>query len=651
MNRKFKLFFSLASLCLSVAMLCFGVYSAMSVSYTVNGSVSYEVKDVFVNINTRIYRATSDTPIDESQNNANVTTITNAGENISSDFAQLTGEGYTNQFEGYDAETGSVTEPGASNYDVPEYNVPNLTYGAPDDTDQTGYAFYIVIDIANYGSQSVHAIVTNETTVSTQNTYFSVPTGINIAPRGENTYTTGRLVIGLALQDVTRSASGDFGFKVEIGMGETTFGYSNIQLSSSETTAVVKSVTVGSSTTTYEDASFASVGTISMGAQEIAPKEELTAKIVLSAKDSTSSYQRVRLTYENLPDGLRVNSTSIFLPKDGEEKTYTIKFYNQTQQTQQPISLENVQVTVSLEDVKSLLMQDTDYYYVEMGTVMRATENEYIRWRYVADTTRTQGSSTPTDLSSLNGTYLLETNLTVEYIIEPYNILINNLTQEGMQAIDEYLANNYTGTVCAYQSQIYVPDTSDNDVTNAEYGTNANEYKTSTVRRWMNYTGDNKVVKHSSWVEAGVTIGIGSQEGNTISVGENTQAQASNMVTDLNIDIEQDIIYKQIFARSLTNDLYKDISEEGQALTVPQGDVYGLSDTGSDKFWLLSVAEANTIFTSDEEEQRLDIWWLRSPYSSDTFGAYYVGDVGVIISHLVIIFNAARPAFQIGGNV
>ena len=651
MNRKFKLFFSLASLCLSVAMLCFGVYSAMSVSYTVNGSVSYEVKDVFVNINTRIYRATSDTPIDESQNNANVTTITNAGENISSDFAQLTGEGYTNQFEGYDAETGSVTEPGASNYDVPEYNVPNLTYGAPDDTDQTGYAFYIVIDIANYGSQSVHAIVTNETTVSTQNTYFSVPTGINIAPRGENTYTTGRLVIGLALQDVTRSASGDFGFKVEIGMGETTFGYSNIQLSSSETTAVVKSVTVGSSTTTYEDASFASVGTISMGAQEIAPKEELTAKIVLSAKDSTSAYQRVRLTYENLPDGLRVNSTSIFLPKDGEEKTYTIKFYNQTQQTQQPISLENVQVTVSLEDVKSLLMQDTDYYYVEMGTVMRATENEYIRWRYVADTTRTQGSSTPTDLSSLNGTYLLETNLTVEYIIEPYNILINNLTQEGMQAIDEYLANNYTGTVCAYQSQIYVPDTSDNDVTNAEYGTNANEYKTSTVRRWMNYTGDNKVVKHSSWVEAGVTIGIGSQEGNTISVGENTQAQASNMVTDLNIDIEQDIIYKQIFARSLTNDLYKDISEEGQALTVPQGDVYGLSDTGSDKFWLLSVAEANTIFTSDEEEQRLDIWWLRSPYSSDTFGAYYVGDVGVIISHLVIIFNAARPAFQIGGNV
>ena len=615
---------------------------------------------MFVNINTRVYRATSTTPIGESQNNANVTTITNAGENISSDFAQLTGEGYTNQFEGYDAEEGTVTQPGVSNYDVPEYNVPNLTYGAPDDAEQTGYAFYIVIDIANYGSQSVHAIVTNKTTVSTQNTYFSVPTGINIAPRGENAYTTGRLVIGLALQDVTRSASGDFSFKVEIGMGEATFGYSNIQLSDSETTAVVKSVTVGSSTTTYEDASFASVGTISMGAQEIAPKEELTAKIVLSANNSTSAYQRVRLKYENLSDklaeegelnGLRINSTSIFLPQDGEEKTYTIKFYNQTQQ---PISLENVQVTVSLEDVSSLLMQDTQkgYYYVDMGTVMRATKNEYIRWRYVANEDRTSTAdpttADQTGLSSLNGTYLLETDLVSEYLGPVYELF----STQDVAGIDEYLANNYTGTICAYQSQIYIPDTSDNDATNTEYNTDVNEYKTSTIRRWMNYTGDNKVVKHPSWVEAGV--------GNT-TIGENTQAQASNMVTDLNIDVKQDIIYNQIFARSLTGDLYSDIeatnsdATQGSERDVPQDDVR-LSDEGSDKFWLLSVAEANTIFTSDGErdwnegEQMHNVWWLRSPVSSGN-GAYVVNSDGDIVNNFVLSFDAARPAFQIGGNV
>ena len=213
MNRKFKLFFSLASLCLSVAMLCFGVYSAMSVSYTVNGSVSYEVKDVFVNINTRVYRATSTTPIGESQNNANVTTITNAGENISSDFAQLTGEGYTNKFEGYDAETG-VTQPGASNYDVPEYNVPNLTYGAPDDTDQTGYAFYIVIDIENLGSETINAVVQND--IIPENTLTEKTSDIEIEAKN-----TGRIVLGLSLEDVTKGITkSSFGYTIAITRGQ-----------------------------------------------------------------------------------------------------------------------------------------------------------------------------------------------------------------------------------------------------------------------------------------------------------------------------------------------------------------------------------------------------------------------------------------------
>ena len=41
MKRKFKLFATVASLCLSVALMAFGVYAAASVSYTVSGSVSF----------------------------------------------------------------------------------------------------------------------------------------------------------------------------------------------------------------------------------------------------------------------------------------------------------------------------------------------------------------------------------------------------------------------------------------------------------------------------------------------------------------------------------------------------------------------------------------------------------------------------------
>ena len=51
MKRKFKLFATVASLCLSVALMAFGVYAAAQVTYTVNGSVSYTVKNALVEVN------------------------------------------------------------------------------------------------------------------------------------------------------------------------------------------------------------------------------------------------------------------------------------------------------------------------------------------------------------------------------------------------------------------------------------------------------------------------------------------------------------------------------------------------------------------------------------------------------------------------
>lgn len=48
--KKFKLFASIASMCMALAVLCFGVYSAQNVTYTIGGSISYEVTDVFVEI-------------------------------------------------------------------------------------------------------------------------------------------------------------------------------------------------------------------------------------------------------------------------------------------------------------------------------------------------------------------------------------------------------------------------------------------------------------------------------------------------------------------------------------------------------------------------------------------------------------------------
>ena len=54
MKRKFKLFATVASLCLSVALMAFGVYAASTVTYTVNGTVSYTMDDVLVHVTAKL---------------------------------------------------------------------------------------------------------------------------------------------------------------------------------------------------------------------------------------------------------------------------------------------------------------------------------------------------------------------------------------------------------------------------------------------------------------------------------------------------------------------------------------------------------------------------------------------------------------------
>ena len=590
-----------------------------------------------------------------SQANVSEIQALGAGDNVPSDnYEQLTGEGYTHSDETYDIENnGTVTSPGETY--TPSFPLPSLTYGAPTDENQQGYAFYIVIDITNYGSEIVNAKVSMNNGGTTTNTDYRYTKGINIPATTDGTYGSGRLVIGLALSDEKVSESGNFGFTITINRGPATFGYDNVLFDSAATTAVVESVNVDGASTTYDTpVTFANAEAISLNSETIGAKKEKTVKITLKAENSSSAYQRLRLTYEtdNIPEGLRVNSTSIFLPQDGTEKVYTIKFYNQTSEE---ISLKNVQATISLEKVSNLLMYDeaNNYYYVEMGTVMRDTENEYIRWRYIADENRTTGSDTPTSLDQLNGTYILQTDLMSEYIEYAVNIMNNLGDPSDMALIDNYLANNYTGTVCAFQSTINL-DVSSGDATNTEYNTLSNDYKTSTIRRYMNYTGENKVIKHTSMVDYMNIATAGSGV-----IGMNQQAQATNMVTDLNIDIEQDVIYNEIFARSLTNDLYADIGASnsnattGTPIKETSDNVEGLSDTNSDKFWLLSVAEANTLFTNDGErdwnvsETEFDVYWLRSPFSSGTVYAFYVYSDGDIRSVYVVSFGAARPAFQI----
>ena len=55
--KKLKLVMSIATMCLAIAVLCFGVLAATSVTYTIQGTISYDVEDVYVDVNTTVYKS------------------------------------------------------------------------------------------------------------------------------------------------------------------------------------------------------------------------------------------------------------------------------------------------------------------------------------------------------------------------------------------------------------------------------------------------------------------------------------------------------------------------------------------------------------------------------------------------------------------
>ena len=57
MKKKIKLFTTIASLCLAVALMAFGVYAATQVTYNVNGTVQYTMDAVLVDVSTTIEKS------------------------------------------------------------------------------------------------------------------------------------------------------------------------------------------------------------------------------------------------------------------------------------------------------------------------------------------------------------------------------------------------------------------------------------------------------------------------------------------------------------------------------------------------------------------------------------------------------------------
>ena len=196
--KKTKLLLSLAMMCLSIAVLCFGVLAATSVTYSISGTISYEVSDVFAKINTKVFKVAGQTTTTNMQTNVDalattaLSSISGAKTTSSSSLTYVD----TNQSIGV--------------YDTTSSNEASRSFDI--DIDNEYMTYYIVINIENQASKVINAQLTDETVYTNLNTAnILIQNGI---AKGD----TKNLVVAFSLSDKTVSISGvEVSYSVEVG--------------------------------------------------------------------------------------------------------------------------------------------------------------------------------------------------------------------------------------------------------------------------------------------------------------------------------------------------------------------------------------------------------------------------------------------------
>ena len=203
--KKFKLLASIASMCLAIAVLCFGVFAASSVTYTISGTITYDVSDVFVNVKTSVYSfadALSSTDLQKYADGIKAKGAQETNQTVSISGADKTFK-YTNQ-------TGSYTNGGSGkgiisgSGDLTTSGL-NLAY-----SNTNGYSYFIVITVSNLASKALKVTPSNETWGGSVNSvhYVSATNSTGIAKGASDNF-----VIAMSIVDkkVAINAANNFG--------------------------------------------------------------------------------------------------------------------------------------------------------------------------------------------------------------------------------------------------------------------------------------------------------------------------------------------------------------------------------------------------------------------------------------------------------
>lgn len=339
-----------------------------------------------------------------------------------------------------------------------------------------------------------------------------------------------------------------------------------------------------------------------------------TVEIAITMTNLTAEYVKVNVSHGTLATSVSLSTTGLFMPRNtgeslqtGQPKTLKIFIKNTNSGV---VSLSSLNINISFTSLGTSLLQDSgSYYYVEMGT----EGTTYLKWKLVSQDLTTK-LSYPSKPTKGVGYFILESKITQSGAQED----LHNLAYTN-----DYVSGNPTYHAINGWSSIVAAD-----------------YATSTIRQYINGT---KVYKQYTFTYPTCL--------------PDTSLEYSDFFTDFNIDPENDLVYNQMFGRTLL-EMYQDCAYDGSAVEYPSiledgtAGVVQISSSEVDKLWIPSYTEILNLLCGGTWDNSLsvysDYYHLRSHISSTAGRPDVVDSTGRRGNSAPNdSFHAARPMFRI----
>ena len=179
--KKAKLFASIASICFAFAVLVFGIYAAEQVNYQVNGTLTYEVNDCYVTVETSVYYSPTSYTQQDLYSKMEVIVDSSSGT------SGLTHVPYNNlNYNSY-----LDTSDGANQKQI------NMVFEGKRNNSPK-QAYFIVMTVTNIGGRDINIGV--NTPISLPNNVYSINSGLCTSV-GTGTDNAKRLVVAFSLED------------------------------------------------------------------------------------------------------------------------------------------------------------------------------------------------------------------------------------------------------------------------------------------------------------------------------------------------------------------------------------------------------------------------------------------------------------------